>query len=586
MNMSWNTYWDVKTFIGPDRWSLEMMIPVSSLRFQEEEGITIMGFSTFRWMPAVNEMVIYPETSLEFGEMAKFKPSLYTEIEFRGLESKRPLYISPYLLAGFEQEYALNEGETAYEYSRGFPIEPGLDIKYGITPNTTLDLTVNTDFAQVEADDQQFNLTRFSLVFPEKRAFFLERSSIFDFSLGGPNNLFYSRQIGLYEGQPVRIWGGARIISRVKDWDIGFLDLQTASLEDLPSENFGVFRVKRRVFNPYSYAGGMLTSRIGVDGSYNFNYGLDGVVRLFGDDYLTLRWAQTFADSAENNALSLDPVRFMVNWEKRREEGFTYSFMFTRSGPDFEPGVGLEVFQDYYATVGTLKYTWISPETSSLHNHFAALEAFHINDVVSNELLIVNATPMWVFSTKNNAMYWLSLVYSHEKLLEPFEILDPVSVPVGTYDFWSASLMWYTPQTLPLSAAITLEAGQFYDGYKFSPSIEPKWNLGASVELGGIYRYDRVDFTERGQELHNHIAGLRALYMLSTKISFSAFVQYNTAIHKVISNFRFRFNPREGTDLYLVFNEGRNTCLEREVPRLPAFEQRNVTLKFTYTFER
>ena len=105
------------------------------------------------------------------------------------------------------------------------------------------------------------------------------------------------------------------------------------------------------------------------------------------------------------------------------------------------------------------------------------------------------------------------------------------------------------------------------------------------MELGGIYRYDYVHFPDRNQILNNHIAGLRVLYMLSTKISFSAFVQYNTAIYKVISNFRFRYNPKEGTDLYIVFNEGRNTSLEREVPSLPVYDQRNVTLKFTYTFE-
>ena len=119
-----------------------------------------------------------------------------------------------------------------------------------------------------------------------------------------------------------------------------------------------------------------------------------------------------------------------------------------------------------------------------------------------------------------------------------------------------------------------------------SPSIQPKWIIGASVELGGIYQYDYVQFPERNQTLRNHIAGLRALYMLSTKVSFSAFVQYNTAINKVISNFRFRYNPKEGTDLYLVFNEGRNTWLQREIPTLPVYDQRNITVKFTYTFER
>jgi hypothetical protein len=585
LNMSWNTYWDVKTVTDDQGWYLEMRIPISSLRFQVNDITTIMGLSIFRWLPAKNEVYIFPETPLEWGEMSKFKPSLYAEVEFRGLEPKKPLYITPYLLTGFEQNHELNTDETAYEYNKDFILEPGLDIKYGFNPNTTLDLTVNTDFAQVEADDQQFNLTRFSLVFPEKRPFFLERSSIFDFGLGGPNTLFYSRRIGLYEEEPVRIWGGARLNSRVKEWDIGLMDLQTASLDDLPSENFGVFRLKKRIINNYSYTGGMVTSRIGVDGSYNVAYGLDGVIRLFGNDYLTVRWAQTFSDTTRNNPLSLDPTRFMVSWEKRKQDGFAYSLMITRSGTEFEPGVGLEIFQDYYASSAYLDYTWISPEEAALQNHNISLLSYHLNDVSSGDLLTFYASPGWTFNSKNGWMGSFNLNYEFENLQEEFEILDPVIIPVGNYRFMYGSLILYTPASRPYSVLIKFEGGQYYDGLKFSPSIKPKWNLGPSVELEGIYRFDYASFPDRNQTLNNHIIGIRTLYMLSTRISFSGFVQYNTAIHKVISNFRFRYNPKEGTDLYIVFNEGRNTYLEREVPNLPVYDQRNITLKFTYTFE-
>ena len=585
INMSWNTYWDVKTVIDDQGWYFEMQIPISSLRFQVDNNTTIMGMSTFRWLPAKNELFIYPETTLEYGELGKFKPSLYTEVEFRGLQPKKPLYISPYLLTGFEQNHELNGDETAYEYSREFILEPGLDIKYGINPNTTLDVTVNTDFAQVEADDQQFNLTRFSLVYPEKRPFFLERSSIFDFGLGGPNTLFYSRQIGLYDGDPIRIWGGARLISRVKDWDIGLMDLQTASLDDLPSENFGVFRVKKRIINDYSYTGGMVTSRIGVDGSYNVAYGLDGVIRLFGDDYLTVRWAQSFTDTTRNDPISLDPTRFVVGWEKRKQEGFTYSLLFTRSGTEFVPGMGLELFEDYYASSAMLHYTWISPDEATLQNHYISLLSYHLSDVTNGDLLTFFASPGWTFNTKSGWYGAFNINYEFENLQEEFEILDPVIVPIDSYRFIYSSLILMTPGSNPFSALIKVDGGGYYDGLQISPSIKPTWNLGASVELGGIYRFDHVRFPDRDQTLNNHIAGIRALYMLSTRISFSAFVQYNTAINKVISNFRFRYNPKEGTDLYVVFNEGRNTYLDREVPTLPAFEQRYITVKFTYTFE-
>lgn len=585
INMNWNTFWDAKSDLDDKGWYTEIRIPISSLRFESREKKIIMGISIFRWVPAKNEGYSFPEIPLDWGDFSNMKPSQYAEVEFEGLKPKKPLYISPYLLSGFEQSNDLNDNETAYNYNQDFKLEPGLDLKYGLNPNTTLDLTINTDFAQVEADEQQFNTTRFSLYFPEKRMFFLERSSIFDFDLGGQTMLFYSRQIGLYDDNPVRIWGGARLNSRVNNWDIGFLDMQTASFEDLPSENFGVFRAKKRVFNEYSYAGGMITSRLGVDGTYNLAYGLDGVIRLFGDEYLTIRWAQTFQESAKNQPLSLDPTRFMVHWERRKRDGFSYLFAGSYSGTDFDPGIGFEIFDDYYVTREELRYTWISPDSARLQSHDLLIRNYHLNSVLDGSLLTYHVSPNWTFATKSGWWGTISMIYNYEFLEEEFEILDPVVVPIGKYHFVNTKIMAYTPQSRPLSTILMFEGGGYYDGIKFSPALKPKWIIGASVELGGIYRFDYVDFQHRDQNLINHIAGLEALYMFSTKLSLSAFVQYNSAINKILSNVRFRYNPKEGTDLYVVFNEGRNTWLEREIPTLPAYDQRNITFKFTYTFE-
>ena len=165
MNMDWNTFLEVKTQYDEKGWYLEMKIPISSLRFQELDGITVMGLSFFRWIPAKDEGDVFPAISTEWGPTSNLKPSLFEEVEFHGLHPKKPLHISPYVLTAFEQEHELNAHETAYDYSQKYKVEPGLDVKYGINSNTVLDLTVNTDFAQVEADDQQFNLSRFSLFF-------------------------------------------------------------------------------------------------------------------------------------------------------------------------------------------------------------------------------------------------------------------------------------------------------------------------------------------------------------------------------------------------------------------------------------
>jgi len=585
VNMDWNTFWEVKSSYDDKGWYFEMQIPISSLRFQDINGQTVMGLSIFRWIPAKDEGDIFPATSNEWGPTSHLKPSKYEEVVFEELSPKKPLYITPYILTGFDQKNELNDAETAYEYSGDFKFEPGLDIKYGINPNTVLDLTANTDFAQVEADDQQFNTSRFSLFFEEKRKFFLERSSIFDFAMGGQNNLFYSRRIGLYEGDPVRIWGGARLNTRINTWDIGLMDLQTASLEDLPSENFGAFRVKKRTFNEYSYLGGMLTTRLGVDGTYNIAYGLDGVIRVFGDDYLTIRMAQTLHDSTENNPFSMNPTSITVDWDRRKQEGLSYSAGLTYSGTDFDPGIGFEMIDDFIATAPSLQYTWISPEESWLQSHYIRLFNYAFYRIPEYELMMYSLSPSWSFSSKNSWMGSISPAYRIDQLEEDFELSDSVSVPVGRYEYLSGELMLQTPGSSSFYTIFMFEGGGYFDGYKLSPSIQPKWNIGPSVELGGMYMIDLIRFPDRMESLNNHIAGLRALLMFSTKLSLSAFVQYNSAINKVLSNVRFRYNPKEGTDLFIVFNEGRNTYLEREVPNLPVYDARNITLKFTYTFE-
>jgi len=285
INRSWNTFWDVATVCNDEGWFAEMRIPFSSLRFQDRNGHVVMGIITWRYIARKAEWIVFPAIPPNWGFISFEKPSKAQEVIFEGIYSRKPLYVAPYVLGGLGHYSELNEEKTIYQRIENLEHEAGLDVKYGLTSNLTLDITLNTDFAQVEADDQQANLTRFSLFFPEKRLFFQERSSNFDFNFetSEPNRLFYSRRIGIHEGKLVRIYGGARLVGRVGPWDLGFLSMQTAQTEDLPSENFGVFRLRRRVFNPYSYIGVISTTRFGMDGTYNVAYGLDGIIRVFGD---------------------------------------------------------------------------------------------------------------------------------------------------------------------------------------------------------------------------------------------------------------------------------------------------------------
>lgn len=584
LDVSWNTFWEVKTTMDGKGWYVEMQIPFSSLRFQDRGGNVIMGMTVSRYIPVNNEWDLFPAIPPNWGSFSAWKPSQARKVVFEGIKPDKPLYIAPFAVGGYTLDNSLNDDETEYILEEKPSVEAGLDLKFGLTTNLTMDVTINTDFAQVEADDQQINLTRFSLFFPEKRIFFLERASIFDFNLGGSNNLFYSRRIGIHEGKPVRIYGGAKIIGRVGEWDLGILDMQTAPLDTVPSENFGVLRARRRVFNPYSYFGGILTSRLGMDGSYNTAYGLDGIFRLFGDDYLTLKWTQTFETGLSNNPLSLSPVRILADWQRRNEEGFAYDITYVLSGEEFNPGIGFEMFEDYSGLRNIFQYGWLPGERSRLQSHKIGIEIAGFNRLPEKSFNLAYITPGWTFVAKNGWSGTLSFIWMVEDLVDSLSFADQADVPDGRYDYLNARASLSTPGSYSVYTMLSAQAGSFYDGKKFTLNLQPRWNVSSSLEITGTYRYDWVSFPGRDQGFSNHIVGMKALYMLNTKISASAFLQYNTAIDAMITNLRFRYNPKEGNDFYIVYNEGTNFYLDRETPVKPRTGNRTILLKYTYTF--
>jgi len=587
INNDFNTYWDVETVINEAGWFAEMRVPFSSLRFQEQDGTVVMGLTLQRKVARKTERLVYPPVA-RVADWAFLKPSLAQKVRLRGVYAKKPLYVTSYGLGGVGQSFDLNETATAYPRHDDVKGEAGVDLKYGLTHNLTLDLTVNTDFAQVEADDQQVNLTRFSLFFPEKRQFFQERASVFDFRTGGLSRLFHSRRIGLTEGgQPVRLLGGARFVGKVGAWDVGFLDMQTADSEALPSENFGVVRVRRQAFNAYSYAGGMVTSRIGADGNYNLAYGLDGVVRLFGDDYLTLQWAQTF-DREQFDAASLNAfnsARFTVEMDRRRKQGWGYDAVVAWAGPDYNPGIGFTQRNDFTLFDETVSFSWLPGEASSLILHTLGLQGVAFVRNTDHSVESAEVGPEWEFTAKSGAGGNVEAKVLYEDVLVPFALSNDAEVPAGRYTFYRVGAAYHVSHTRLFQVRPSVEGGAFYDGWQVTLGVSPTWYVSPHLELTGSYQYSRIRFPDRDQKLDIHLARLRIGTALNTKVSTNAFVQFNSATHTASLNVRFRYNFREGNDLWIVYNEGMNTDRHRLQPMLPFTDNRTILLKYTHTFD-
>ena len=587
INYNWNTFWDVKTTRDDKGWYVEMRIPFSSLKFKSVKDVAVMGLIISRNISANNETDTYPAIDPKYGYRATSKPSQALTIEIEGARPTRPLYLSPYVLGGFSRDWLPNEDETGYVMNDEPQYNAGLDVKYNINSNLTLDLTANTDFAQVEADDQQVNLTRYSLFFPEKRVFFQERSNLFDFTLQeSSDNLFYSRNIGIADGEPTRIYGGARLTGRLGKWDMGFLDMQTAGHEETPGENFGVLRMRRQVINQNSYVGGIMTSRIGMDGYTNIAYGVDGIFRLFGDDYLNLKWSQTYDSEIGNKLNSLDPSFMLVSWERRSEEGFAYDMQYSYSGQEFSPGVGFVKMGSIQAINGALMYGWIPGETSKLFSYDVKLKGRRYTRLEDGMLENMKLSPEFEFKTKRGMRGILSIDYEEEGVPEDFKLSDSIPIAAGEYSFIGFEGEVGTPDTKMVSAEGTLYAGQFYDGKRLGLEAESNLNLSSSFKLSLRYVFEALRFPERetANSLDIHSVNLKALYMFSTKISATLMVQYVNTEDDLVTNFRFRYNPREGNDFYLVYNDYRGIVDEDGIPESPKFHNKTIMLKYVHTF--
>ena len=587
-NSDWNAHWDGFAQQTPEGWSAEMRIPFATLGFQNTGGEVTMGLSVYRSISRKNERHVYPDISPEYGFFGFGKPSLAQRVTLSRVERTAPLYVTPYLLGGMTQIPTLHEPpatQTAYWDTTDEPTrEPGLDIKYSPSSNLSIDLTANTDFAQVEADDQQINLTRFPLFFPEKRQFFQERSATFDFATGGfTDRVFFSRRIGLDRGELVRIYGGARVVGRAGGLDFGLLNMQTAPNAGRPGENMGVLRLKQQVFNANSSVGGIVTTRVDANGQRNIAWGADSEIRVFGDEYLTLKWAQTFDDDVvERN--SLDAGTFFAQFERRRQEGLNYRAQYRRVGPDYLPRLGFQLRNDFTLFGGSSEYSWFLGADSQLRAVTVGgnTEHYYRNSDLTPESR--SYAPMLRIAMKSGAFVTLTSRSSFESIREPFEVAS-LRIDPGEYWFHEAEVSWRLSRGNQLRGELGGSAGSFYNGRRVSLQLNPAFNLSRHFELRPGYDINHFEFPGQSP-LTTHLTRLRMDFSLDTHLSFSALGQYNSTVDQTTVNARFRYHFREGVDLWVVYNEGYH--MDRANggvdPRLPFSTGRALMVKFSHTF--
>ena len=580
LNLDWNAMWDATTVRTDRGWSVEMRIPFSSLRFQPGAEHVRMGLAASRLIARKGERHVYPAL-LPDRNAAYMKPSLLHDADFTGVQASKPLYVTPYLVSRLDRAPELSEEGVAHAV-QDWNTDVGLDLKYGLTSNLTLDLTFNTDFAQVEADDQQINLTRYSLFFPEKRPFFQERAGIFYFPLGGDSRLFYSRRVGLSDsGEPIRILGGARVAGRIGAWDVGALSVQSAASGEAPPHSSNVVRLRRQVLNDRSWVGTLLTSQIHGGGAYSFAPGVDGSIHLGGDDYFTFN-AATTGDSQVG--LSSD-AGFLSAWlRRRRVQGASHYAGFTYSGPRFDPKLGFELLDNYAFVGGGWGYGWISGSQSRLRSHTVNTNLLAFRDNADGRVFLTIAGAAWSFESRRGGRGNVGLDLTREDLAQGFALPENNRIEAGQYTYAQFSGELRTPDGQAVTAGAQLRAGGFYDGWRVAPRLTSTWFASPHLQLGGDYEINVVGFPDRDQGFAAHIGRARLRTALNARWSADGLLQMSSIADRLSANLRVRFNVREGTDLWMVYNESLDTEDMIGIQRMPPSLGRSLVLKYSHTF--
>jgi hypothetical protein len=534
-NNDWDGVWDVKTGRNAESWTLEYQVPFKTLRFSKAPTQE-WGLQVARRVPRRNEESEWAPVPFRY-------TSLRTQYAgtLRGLENISPgrnLKLKPYVLS-----------ETALGKPRDY--NGGADLKYSLTPSLTLDATYRTDFAQVEVDQQQTNLTRFNLFFPEQRDFFLENAGTFGFGPGGNLVPFFSRRIGLSAaGTPVPIIGGGRVSGQVAGYNVGFLAMKTEQAQTTPSNNYLVGRVRRNLLRN-SWLGTLVTSRDStVSGDYNRVYGADAHFQFFErlefDSYI-LR-SDTPGKAGLNQAR-----RFQTGW---KDDEISIIAEYNAVQPNFTPDVGFVRRGNMSQYNGEFFWKPLLPRSRTIQNlTFGSTVDYYNGGTGEIETRAREVTSGMQF--KNNGSVNFVVNQTFERLNEPFAIRSGVEIPVGDYDYLSYTANANIGTSRRTTGSGSVSWGEFWDGRStsFTGTLGLRPNYHWSLDLN----YTRNDVTLANGAFTTDLVGSRFLYAFTPRLLFNAFLQYNADTHQTSSNIRFNWTHRPLSDLYLVYNDIRDT---------------------------
>jgi hypothetical protein len=540
-NMDWNGVWNAKTSIDSAGWFAEIIIPFSTLQFKRD-SVHHWAINFERDIRSTNERSLWQGWSRDYSIFSVVNAGTLAGIKNIGYAKR--FEFKPYGLGGFEYN------KPGYNY----PAKIGADLNVNITPTLKLNLTANTDFAQVEADRIAVNLTRFNLYYPEKRQFFLEGYNQYQFYLGNQNDVFYTRSIGIENLQSVPVIAGARMFGKEGKNNIGVLSIQTGKKDSVPPTNNTVLRYKRDI-SAQSYIGCIVTNKInsqrssqviGIDGSYT-------TAKFLRKKNLVISGniAQSLSDlKQKNNSLA---YRFFIDYPNDIVDMFA---AVSAIGENFNPELGFLTRKNYEAVNWNFRYTpRIFTRYGIRKMLFKPWEATLYRTQSTGEIeSFYNESRPLGFAFKSGESFEFNLQQSYDRLDADFDVTDSISVPVGKYWMNRAEVMFSTFQARRLWASVSYNRGTFYTGtiQNFESSLGI--NFGKHLNVKTDYIYNLVSLPQGKivtSELANYIT-----YSFNTNLDVSLFSQWNSLNDIMRFNFRLHWIPTIGSDLYVVYNQG------------------------------
>ncbi|MCH7935155.1 MAG: carbohydrate binding family 9 domain-containing protein, partial [Gemmatimonadetes bacterium] len=558
VNFDWNAVWDIRTGRFDGGWTVEIGIPFKTLRYRGGREQT-WGIQLRRFVVRKNEwshLTALPLSVAGNGVGGIMRISMYgTLVGIEAPPASRNIEVKPYAISGIQTDLTVDPAIDKDAYTRA-----GLDIKYGITQNLTADLTFNTDFAQVEVDEQQVNLTRFSLFFPEKREFFLESRGIFEFGRGGGGSggfgrggaptLFYSRRIGLQGGEPIPILAGGRVTGKIGAVNVGALSIQADDEPSVGAEstNFTVVRLHRDIFARSGI--GVLfgnRSQAVLSGGSNQTYGADASLSFLQDASLVGYYAKTRTRGLTGNDQSYQ-ARLRYNGD---EWGTQLDHLLV--GDDFNPEIGFVQRRGFRQSSASVRWSprpesigWIRQLT--FQGNFNYFENEQAGFVESRD-----AGGRFQIELENSDRFSVNFTDSYENLIQDTPISGAV-IPAGRYSFRDVEVGYNFGSQRRISGNLSVRRGTFYTGEITSVRLDrarieilPQLSVEPSVEFNWIDLPDQQAFAG---EFNQHVARTRVTYSLTPRTFLSGLVQYNSGTRRVSGNFRFRWEWAPGSEFF------------------------------------